>query len=73
MQKLSAILRIANSLDRSHKQKIKGLDVHLNQSQDVTIVVEAQGNVLLERADFLEKKNLYEEITGNKINLVVKE
>ena len=73
VQKLSAILRIANSLDRSHKQKIKGLDVHLNQSQDVTIVVEAQGNVLLERADFLEKKNLYEEITGNKINLVVKE
>ncbi len=72
IQKLSAILRIANSLDRSHKQKISQLEVKFNRNGDVTISVQAKDNILLEKADFLEKKDLFEEITGNSINLTVK-
>lgn len=69
VQKLSALLRIANALDRSHKQKIKNIEVRFNKVQDITLVVEAKDSCLLEKADFLEKKELFEEVTGSKINL----
>lgn len=72
VQKLSALLRIANALDRSHKQKIKNVEVRFNKAQDITLVVESQDNCLLEKADFVEKKELFEEVTGNKINLMIK-
>lgn len=72
VQKLSALLRIANALDRSHKQKIKGIEVRFNKTQDVTLVVESQDPCLLEKADFGEKKELFEEVTGSKINIAFK-
>ena len=72
MQKLSALLRIANSLDRSHKQKVKKLDVKFNQAGDATIVAYTHENFLLEKENFLEKKELFEEITGNKLTLTVR-
>lgn len=72
VQKLSALLRIANSLDSSHKQKIKKIDIKFNKQQDLSLVVYTKDNLLLERADFQERKELFEQITGNKINLVAK-
>ena len=38
-QKLSAILRIANSLDRSHRQKVKKIEIAFNRKQDITLTV----------------------------------
>lgn len=72
VQKLSALLRIANALDRSHKQKAKRFEVKFNASGDATIVVFTDENFLLEKENFLEKKELFEEITGNKLTLTVK-
>ncbi len=72
VQKLSALLRIANALDRSHKQKAKRLEIKFNSSGDATIVVFTHENFLLEKENFLEKKELFEEITGNKLTLTVK-
>ncbi|MEI7998265.1 MAG: HD domain-containing protein [Candidatus Omnitrophota bacterium] len=72
VQKLSALLRIANALDRSHKQKAKRLEVKFNASGDATIVVFTQENFLLEKVNFFEKKEFLEEITGNKLTLIVK-
>ena len=72
VQKLSALLRIANSLDRSHKQKVKGLQVKFNTMGDATLVASTHENFLLEKENFLEKKELFEEITGNKLTLTVK-
>ncbi|MBI3602020.1 MAG: HD domain-containing protein [Candidatus Omnitrophica bacterium] len=72
VQKLSALLRIANALDRSHKQKAKRIAVKFNESGDATIVVFTHENFLLEKENFLEKKELLEEITGNKLTLTVK-
>lgn len=72
VQKLSAILRIANSLDRSHKQKIEKLEIKLNSSGDVTLIACTQKSLILEKSDFLDKKDLFEEITGNKASLVLK-
>lgn len=72
VQKLSALLRVANALDASHKQKVKKLQVKLNRNQDVTVEVETYQNFSLEKMFFLERKEYFEEITGNKINLVIK-
>ena len=72
VQKLSALLRVANALDRSHKQKVKKLEVKFSASGDAAIVVYTHENFLLEKENFLEKKELFEEITGNKLNLIVR-
>ncbi|MBF0511642.1 MAG: HD domain-containing protein, partial [Candidatus Omnitrophica bacterium] len=71
VQKLSALLRIANALDRSHKQKIKKMEIRFNAAGDATIVAFTHANFLLEKENFLEKKELFEEITGNKLTLTV--
>jgi len=72
VQKLSSLLRIANALDRSHKQKVKKVEVKINPRQDIQLQVYAEGNLTLESEDFQNKNNLFEEITGNKINLTLK-
>jgi exopolyphosphatase/guanosine-5'-triphosphate,3'-diphosphate pyrophosphatase len=71
VQKLSSILRIANALDRSHKQKVKKLEVKFNRTQDITVTAFVTGNFLLEKIDFTEKKEMFEEISGSKINLKI--
>jgi exopolyphosphatase/guanosine-5'-triphosphate,3'-diphosphate pyrophosphatase len=72
VQKLSSILRLANALDRSHMQKIKKIEVKVSANQDVTLTVQVSGNFILEQENFVDKKELYEEITGNKVHLIVK-
>ena len=71
VQKLSSILRIANALDRSHKQKVKKLEIKFNRAQDITVTVFVTGNFLLEKIDFMDKKEMFEEISGSKINLKI--
>jgi Exopolyphosphatase len=72
VQKLSALLRIANALDSSHRQKIKKLKVQLTRNRDVTLSGTARENALLEKFDFTEKKEFFEEITGSKMTLSLK-
>ncbi|MBU4304956.1 MAG: HD domain-containing protein [Candidatus Omnitrophica bacterium] len=72
VQKLSALLRIANALDSSHRQKVKKLKVQANRSGDLSLVVHTRENFLLEKMEFSEKKVFFEEITGTKLNLVIK-
>ncbi len=71
VQKLSSVLRIANALDRSHKQKVKKINVKFNRTQDITLTVTVAGNFLLEKVDFQEKKEMFEEISGNKVNIKI--
>jgi exopolyphosphatase/guanosine-5'-triphosphate,3'-diphosphate pyrophosphatase len=73
IQKLSSILRIANALDSTHRQKVKNVEFENERSGDVIVIAHVQDNFLVERIDFLEKKDLFEEITGNKIRLIIKE
>jgi exopolyphosphatase/guanosine-5'-triphosphate,3'-diphosphate pyrophosphatase len=72
VQKLAALLRIANALDRSHKQKVKKLEVRFNRSQDIVLVAHTPENFVLEKADFLDKKDSLEDIGGNKVSLEVR-
>ncbi len=71
-QKLSAILRIANSLDRSHRQKVKKIEIAFNRKQDITLTVHTPESFVLEKASFLGNRKLFEEVSGNKINLAIK-
>ncbi|MCX7927831.1 MAG: HD domain-containing protein [Candidatus Omnitrophica bacterium] len=73
VQKLSALLRLANALDCSHKQKVKKLEVKFSRGREAIITVTVQGNFLLEKLDFRDKKNMFEEISGNKIILRIQE
>ena len=72
VQKLSALLKMGNALDQSHKQKAKKLEVKFDRKENVNIVVTTSENFALEKINFLEKKDLYEEITGNKVSLSIK-
>ncbi len=71
VQKLSSILKIANALDRSHKKKVKKLEAKFTRSQDITLTVYVEGSFILEKLDFLDKKEMFEEVSGNKINLKI--
>ncbi len=71
VQKLASILRISNALDRSHRQKVKKIEIGLNRGRDITFTVFTSGNFLLEKIDFLEKKGMLEDISGYKINLKI--
>jgi exopolyphosphatase/guanosine-5'-triphosphate,3'-diphosphate pyrophosphatase len=73
VQKLSAILRIANALDRSHRQKAKSIEVKVNRNEDVSVVARTSQNFVLEKTDFAGKKKFFEEITGNRISLAIKQ
>ena len=71
VQKLSAILRVANALDSSHRQKIKKLEIKYGKNQEVILVAHTAKSIALEEADFADKKDFFEEVTGSKMLLKV--
>ena len=60
--KLTAILRLANGLDRSHKQKIKEIKVNIKDNHTMQILVDTAEDLTLEQSAFPEKTELFEEI-----------
>lgn len=61
--KLSAILRLSNALDRSHKQKIKALKAVLKE-KNLTITIETKGDILLEKTAVFFKADTFEQVFG---------
>lgn len=63
ISKLTAILRVANALDRSHKQKIKSIKANLS---DKTLVIQTDtvADISLEKALFAPKADFFEEVYG---------
>lgn len=59
--KLTAILRLANSLDRSHKQKLKGLKATLLDHQ-LLLTVDTQEDVTLEKGFFEMNDEMFREV-----------
>jgi len=60
--KLTAILRVANAMDRSHKQKIKDVRVTLKDNHTMQILVDTAEDLTLEQALFYEKSEFFEEV-----------
>ena len=59
--KLTAILRVANALDRSHKQKFKNYTVTLKGDR-LQITVDSQEDLTLEKGTLAEKADFFEEV-----------
>lgn len=60
--KLTAILRVANALDRSHKQKIKDIRVNVKDNHTMQILVDTAEDLTLEQSLFMEKAEFFEEV-----------
>ncbi|MCR5452729.1 MAG: hypothetical protein K6F00_08900 [Lachnospiraceae bacterium] len=61
--KLLAILRVANALDRSHKQKMKDVKTTLKDGK-LTIRISSKSSLNLEKGMFDEKADFFEEVFG---------
>ena len=59
--KLTAILRLASGLDRSHKQKLKGLRAALKEDQ-LVLTVDTAEDITLEKGFFEEKGEFFREV-----------
>lgn len=61
MAKLTAILRIANGLDRSHKQKFKGAKIALKE-HELIFTVDTKEDITLEKGLFNYRAAFFEEV-----------
>ena len=59
--KLTAILRVANACDRSHKQKFENVKVSLKE-KELIIQVDTPEDIILEMGLFAEKAAFFEEV-----------
>ncbi|HPF29340.1 MAG TPA: exopolyphosphatase [Lachnospiraceae bacterium] len=59
--KLTAILRIANALDKSQKQKFRKLKAQVKEQQ-LLLTVDAAQNIILEREQFRLQADFFEEV-----------
>ena len=60
---LTAILRLANSMDRSHRGKLADCRMAVRDNE-LIITTGYQGNMALETASFEQKADFFEEIFG---------
>ena len=61
--RLTAILRVANALDRSHRQKFDDLQIR-NQDGKMFIMVETGVDISLEKGLFSNRADFFEEVFG---------
>ncbi len=59
--KLTAILRVANGLDRSHKQKFRDIQIRVKNDQ-LQIIVDAKKDITLEKGLFTNRALFFEEV-----------
>lgn len=69
--KLTAILRIANGLDRSHKMKFKDISVEIN-GHELVIVADTNEDITLEKGLFGNRATFFEEVYNLKPVIVQK-
>ncbi len=65
MTKLTAIIRVANGLDRTHKQKFKDVKVIL-KNKKMIINVDTMADTTLEKGMFNNRASFFEEVFGVK-------
>ena len=59
--KLTAILKVANGLDRSHKQKLKGVRATL-KDEELILTLDSQEDIALEKGMFAKRANFFKEV-----------
>jgi len=68
VERLAAILRAADVLDREHRQKVRAVKVRRGDDE-VLLELEAEGDLLLERWAARRKFHLFETVFGVKLTL----
>ena len=63
MLKITAIFKLANAMDRSHKQKIEKIRMNITETQ-VQIIADTIYDITLEQGMVEEKAYFFEEIYG---------
>jgi exopolyphosphatase/guanosine-5'-triphosphate,3'-diphosphate pyrophosphatase len=66
VNKLSALLRLANSLDADHLQKIRDLRVHVEEG-GIVLEVEGAGDLTMERLAAMSRADLFTEVFGRRV------
>jgi exopolyphosphatase/guanosine-5'-triphosphate,3'-diphosphate pyrophosphatase len=69
VRRLAAILRVADVLDREHRQHVRGVKA-MRKGRRMLLHVEADGDLLLERWASTRKFRLFEEVFGVSLALV---
>ncbi|MBQ9538075.1 MAG: HD domain-containing protein [Treponema sp.] len=67
--KLCSILRVADSFDRSHRQRIKDFSISFSKDS-ITFRIKGHDHMGLERLALQEKSDLFEDVFGYKVVLV---
>ena len=63
--KLAAIMKVANAMDRSHKQKFKNVQAVI-KNKELVITIETVDDISLERGLLAAKATAFESIFGLK-------
>ena len=66
--KLAAILRLANAMDRSHYQKVKGLKAEL-KDRELRLIIDSDRDISLELGLLKDKVEFFEEVYGIRLVL----
>ena len=67
MAKLTALLRLANSLDRSHRGRLQDIRVKVNEATgELVISTDYEGDLTLERLSLDDRGDFFEDIFGLK-------
>ncbi|BBB90820.1 MAG TPA: HD domain-containing protein [Methylomusa anaerophila] len=69
VSKLSAIIRLADAIDRSHKQKVKEADFIL-KGDEMIVTVAAEDDISLEEWTFVDKAEFFEAVFGIRATLI---
>jgi len=67
---LSAILRVADALDRAHLQHVKAVQVQIGK-REVALRLDGEGDLLLERWALSRKKNLFQRTFHRAVKIAV--
>lgn len=67
--KLSAILRVADALDRGHAQRVKSITME-RQEDDMVFQCEYSGDISVEKYGVQVKGNMFEEVFGYRVVIV---
>ncbi|MCS7310341.1 MAG: hypothetical protein NZ741_08990 [Armatimonadetes bacterium] len=68
--KLTAILRLADSLDTSRSHAIKELHLQPTSRNGWRLMIEGEGDLLLEKWQLRKRKKLFEDVFGVSLEIV---
>lgn len=70
IKKLSAILRVADGLDRSHFQNVRELEI-INKEEKIVLYITTESDAELEIWGAMRKSELFQKVTGKELEIYV--